>query len=208
MLRAPTFAIGLVLVACGNTAPPPPSRPTPAPAGELRAVADFAAITDRDERAAALFTEASRVLLHPRCTNCHPNGDTPLQDDRGFAHDPPVTRGPTNDGVVGMECTSCHQDRNLELGRVPGAKGWHLAPLSMACVGKSPTHICEQLKDPERNGKRSIEQIVEHTEKDALIAWGWAPGHGRTTPPGNQAAFGALMRAWKTDGAACPPESP
>src|SRR3954454_20488638 len=59
------------------------SRETPVlPAvsnNQLHAVADFAAIADSKERSAALFVEASRVLLHPRCANCHPDGDVPLQ---------------------------------------------------------------------------------------------------------------------------------
>lgn len=198
---------GVALVSCGNpVAPQRPATLSEPPAGQLRAVSDFAGIADRDARAVALFNEASRVLLHPRCTNCHPSGDAPLQGDGGFVHEPPVTRGPDGDGVVGMECTSCHQDQNLALGRVPGAPNWHLAALSMAWVGKSPHEVCEQLKDPQRNGDKTVEQIVAHTEKDGLIAWGFAPGHGRTPAPGSQAAFGALMRAWAASGAACPSE--
>ena len=41
-----------------------------------------------------------------------------------------AVRGPEDRGVVGMECTSCHQDKNVELARVPGAPNWHLAPRS------------------------------------------------------------------------------
>ena len=105
-----------------------------------------------------------------------------------------------------MECTSCHQDTNLELGRVPGAPNWHLAPLSMAWVGKTPRHVCEQLQDPTRNGGKTLAEIAQHTAHDALIAWAWAPGHGRTTPPGDQKAFAALIRAWVDNGASCPDE--
>lgn len=194
-------------LSCGGASAPaattllPPPRP-----GALRAVSDFAMIEDADERAAALFLEASRVIMHPRCTNCHPSGDTPLQGDEGFLHEPPVPRGPDDNGVVGMECTGCHQSRNLELARVPGAPNWHLAPRSMAWVGQSPRAICEQLKDPERNGEKTLAEIAEHTAHDALVAWGWAPGHGRTTPPGDQASFGALVAAWVDAGAACPNE--
>ncbi|MFY0538693.1 hypothetical protein [Nannocystis pusilla] len=60
------------------------------------------------------------MMLHPRCTNCHPAGDSPLQGDTAQLHDPPVVRGPANEGVPGLLCTSCHQDANLELARVPG----------------------------------------------------------------------------------------
>ena len=121
-------------------------------------------------------------------------------------HEPPVPRGPDNNGVVGMECTGCHQSRNLELARVPGAPNWHLAPKSMAWVGRSPRSICEQLKDPTRNGDKTLGEIAEHAAHDGLVAWGWAPGHGRTTPPGDQASFGELIAAWVETGAACPDE--
>ena len=136
------------------------SRDVPAlpalPANQLHAVADFAVIADRGDRSRALFLEASRVFLHPRCANCHPNGDVPAQGMQMTPHQPPVTRGPDNHGVVGMECTSCHQDRNLVQARVPGAPDWHLAPREMAWIGKSPRQICEQIKDPKRNGGKSL----------------------------------------------------
>lgn len=123
-----------------------------------------------------------------------------------IAHQPPVTRGPEGHGVVGMECASCHQDRNLSLARVPGAPNWHVAPREMAWVGKSPRHICEQMKDPKRNGGKSLAQIVEHNAHDALVAWGWAPGHDREPAPGSQKEFGAIVAAWVETGAECPSE--
>ena len=99
----------------------------PMPGNQLRGVADFAVIADKEDRSRALFVEASLVFLHPRCANCHPNGDVPSQGMQMTSHQPPVTRGPDGHGVVGMECTSCHQDRNLAQARVPGAPDWHLA---------------------------------------------------------------------------------
>jgi len=151
-----------------------------------------------------MFIEATRVMLSPRCTNCHPVGDSPAQGDLGQLHDPPVARGPSDRGVVGLACTSCHQDRNLELARVPGAPEWHLAPKEMAWVGRTPSQLCEQIKDPKRNGNKTLPQIVEHAGHDKLVSWGWEPGHGRVPAPGNQATFGALMEAWVRDGAVCP----
>jgi hypothetical protein len=145
-------------------------------------------------------------MLHPRCKNCHPTGDSPLQGEDGRVHDPPVSRGPKNEGVPALECSSCHQDQNLALARVPGAPKWHLAPIEMAWVGKTPAALCEQLKDRKRNGDRSLQQIVEHTAHDELVAWGWAPGHGREPVPGTQAQFASLMSAWVEAGAECPTE--
>lgn len=186
------------------------TRPTPqqgqAPANDLRAPESFAEIADRGERSRALFLEASRVFLHPRCVNCHPNGDVPHQGDQLGLHDPPVVRGPGDHGVVGMECQGCHQDRNLELARVPGAPKWHVAPIEMAWVGKSPRALCEQLKDPARNGGKSMQELIEHNAHDELVAWGWNPGHGREPAPGTQERFGAIFAAWVETGAECPAE--
>ncbi len=201
------WLFAILVLGCGGASPPsrPPAPPPSAP-GTLRTPSDFAAIPDAKERSLALFTEASRVMLHPRCRNCHPAGDSPLQGDRGLIHDPPIVRGANDKGAPGLECASCHQDRNLELARVPGAPGWHLAPRSMAWEGRSQHALCEQLKDPSRNGGKSLADIVEHSAHDELVAWGWAPGHGREPAPGSQATFGALMAAWVKDGAVCPPE--
>jgi hypothetical protein len=171
---------------------------------ELRAPSDFDVIADRAARSRALFLEASRVLLHPRCKNCHPSGDSPLQGMDARLHDPPVVRGPDNHGVVGMRCATCHQDRNQALARVPGAPKWALAPLEMAWVGRTPRQVCEQLKDPQRNGGRTLDAVAEHNAHDELVAWGWSPGADREPAPGTQAAFAAIFRAWMATGAVCP----
>jgi hypothetical protein len=177
------------------------------PRNELRPVAEFSAIGDRAARSRALFLEASRVLLHPRCVNCHPDGAIPHQGMQLGRHDPPVQRGPKDQGVPGMECSTCHQDRNQPLTRMPGAPNWHLAPIEMAWVGKSPADLCTQLKDPARNGGKSLAQIVEHSAHDKLVAWGWAPGADREPAPGTQEQFGSLVAAWAETGAECPEES-
>jgi hypothetical protein len=179
----------------------------PMPNNQLHAVGDFGVIADRADRSRALFLEASRVFLHPRCVNCHPNGDVPAQGMQMTPHQPPVTRGPDNHGVVGMECTSCHQDRNLVQARVPGVPDWHLAPREMAWIGKTPRQICEQIKDRTRNGGKSLDQIIEHNAHDrALVAWGWSPGSDREPAPGSQEQFGAIVAAWVETGAECPSE--
>ncbi len=201
--------LGLIVALAGTAAcrsrdVPPVSA---VPSNQLRAVGDFGAIPDRADRSRALFLEASRVFLHPRCVNCHPNGDVPSQGMQMTPHQPPVTRGPDGHGVVGMECTSCHQDRNLVHARVPGAPDWHLAPGEMAWIGKSPRQICEQVKDPRRNGGKSLAEIVEHNAHDkALVAWGWSPGSDREPAPGSQDQFGAIVAAWVETGAECPSE--
>jgi hypothetical protein len=197
----------LVIAACTSGKPATVEAKAP---GEdpraLREVASFSSIADRGNRSRALFLEASRVFLHPRCVNCHPSGDTPAQGMDMHRHDPPVVRGKDNGGVVGMRCTGCHQDHDLELAKVPGAPHWQLAPIQMAWVGKSPHAICEQMKDPVRNGHRSLAQVVDHNAHDKLVAWGWNPGHGRDPAPGTQEELGRIVQAWVETGAECPPE--
>jgi hypothetical protein len=197
----------LAVASCGGEAPPP-ARPGPAPSSnaDLRDPEAFAGIADPQARSKAIFVEASKVLLHPRCVNCHPHDDQPRQRNLGLIHDPPVVRGPADRGAVGLECTSCHQEKNVEGTRVPGAHDWHLAPREMVWLGRSPGAICKQIKDPARNGNRTLAQIVEHSAHDGLVAWGWAPGADRTPAPGTQARVGALMDAWAKTGAACPDE--
>jgi len=203
-LAAPWIAVLLGCEPSPSVAPDLPPETIEIPPSDLLPKEAFAGIGDPVVRSAAQFLEATRVLLHPRCLNCHPAGDTPLQGDFGFVHEPPVVRGPEDRGVVGMTCDGCHQDDNVPLANVPGAPNWHLAPISMAWVGKSPAEICEQLKDPLRNGGKSLAEIVEHAESDELVAWGWAPGRGRSKAPGDQKRFGDLLRAWVEDGATCP----
>jgi hypothetical protein len=202
----------LVLAACTTPKPEPAPTPPPAPPPVsplesqlgLRAPSEFAAIADRGERSRAMFGEVALVLLSPRCVNCHTPDDSPRQGDRNMLHDPPVARGPRDRGVVGMQCITCHQDHNVELARVPGAPGWHLAPLSMVWLGRTPSEICAQLKDPTRNGGRTLAQVQAHVATDLLIAWGWAPGADRKPAPGTQQLAGALLQAWIDTGAECP----
>lgn len=201
----------LVLASCGSSQPVAAVQPAPelrrAGSNELLAVADFAVIPDRATRSRALFTEAARVLLHPRCVNCHPSGDSPHQRIGAEPHDPPVVRGPANNGVPGMECTTCHQDRNQALNRVPGAPNWHLAPIEMAWQGQTVAGVCRLIKDGGHNGGRSLAKIIEHSAHDTLVGWGWAPGADREPVPGTQAAFAALISAWVDTGAECPEET-
>jgi hypothetical protein len=76
----------------------------------------------------------------------------------------------------------------------------------MAWAGKSAHAICEQIKDPRRNGGRTLAQIADHSAHDPLVAWGWSPGADREPAPGSQAELARLVAAWIDAGAECPPE--
>ena len=180
------------------------STAQPEMGGSLKPASEFSAIADERERSIALFTEAGKVIQHPRCVNCHPAGDRPSQGDDGHPHLPLVLRGAGGFGMVGMQCSTCHQRANFDPGGVPGHPTWHLAPIEMAWAGKSLGEICVQIKDADRNGGMTLEQLVHHMAEDSLVGWGWRPGTGRTPAPGTQQEFGALIKAWVETGAACP----
>ncbi len=173
------------------------------PSESLAAPESFAAIGDTAARSTALFTELGKVLTHPRCVNCHPAGDHPRQGE-GRPHQPPVARGADGHGLPAMRCATCHQHANFEPGRVPGHPEWHLAPREMAWEDKTLGEICTQIKDRERNGGRSLDDLVHHIGTDTLVGWAWAPGFGRRPAPGTQKQAGALVAAWVETGAACP----
>jgi hypothetical protein len=192
-------------------------RKTPSAASasaSLRPVSAFAKTGDAAKRSIALFEEAGKVIQHPRCINCHPSGDRPLQGMTGQPHEPWVRRGADGFGAAGMRCGTCHQAANFDPGpgpgagagaiSVPGHPKWHVAPIEMAWQGKSLGEICRQIKDPGRNGGHTLDQIVTHMADDSLVGWAWAPGTGREPAPGTQASFGALIKAWAESGAACP----
>ena len=170
----------------------------------LRDASAFASIRSRQSRAIALFTEAGKVIQSPRCLNCHPAGDRPTQTEAMIPHMPLVTRGADGMGLVGMRCANCHRAVNFSASRVPGDPVWHLAPREMAWQGRSLGAICRQIKDPARNGGKTMAQIVDHMAHDHLVGWAWHPGGDRMPAPGTQARFGRLISEWVKYGAACP----
>ena len=129
---------------------------------ELRPPSAFAGMSDQQARSRALFTEAAKVIMNPRCMNCHPASDRPTQGNDMHPHLPQVTRGADGGGVPGNTCGACHMDRSVPIfagqqttfQSMPGHPRWGLAPIEMAWEGKSAGEICRQIKDPQRNGGR------------------------------------------------------
>ena len=197
---ADSFLAAVALLMGGLTA----YATSSAPADSLAPPESFSAIDDTTKRSVAFFVELGKVLTHPRCVNCHPAGDRPRQGDMSRLHQPPVERGTDGHGLAAMRCPICHQHANFEPGRMPGHPEWHLAPREMAWEGKTLREICVQIKDRERNGGRSLDDLVHHIGTDTLVGWAWAPGSGRQPAPGTQAQAGALVSAWVNTGAACP----
>src|SRR5215510_12165530 len=97
----------------------------------LAAVSSFDNITDARRRSLALFNEAGKVILHPRCLNCHPADDTPRQGEDIRVHAQPVQRGPNGSGIPPMRCSTCHGKANFDAAGIPGHPRWRLAPVEM-----------------------------------------------------------------------------
>ena len=208
--RSYLVAATMWLASCSSTShmtgPVNAANPDP---GALKPVAAFADIRSREARSAAYFVEAGRVLQHPRCMNCHPKDRMPTQGDDLHAHIPTMQATESGHGVPALQCNTCHQTANVatysaSVASIPGHPHWALAPASMAWQGRSLPEICEQVKDPGRNGGRTLDAIHEHMAKDSLVGWAWHPGEGRASAPGTQQQLGELLSAWIETGAVCP----
>ena len=135
------------------------------------------------------------MLQSPRCQNCHPAIDRPLQGDLSLAHTMNVQRGPDGHGVPGAHCTTCHGKANppdsYGAHQPPGvATDWHLPPpdMKMVFVERSAKELCEQLKDPARNGHKDMAALVQHVSERSARPLGLGP---RLRP---QAGLGAARR--------------
>ncbi len=187
----------LLLTACGDrSSSPTPARPQPGTASLASGLAAFETVRG--------------VLQHPRCQNCHPAGDVPLQGDEGRLHNQNILRGPEGRGMVGAECTTCHGPANpppsYGAHTPPGvSKGWHMPPpeTRLVFVGMAPGALCEQIKDPARNGGKDMAALRIHLD-DPLVVWGWAPGFGRAPVPTPRSQFLEAWELWAAAGAPCP----
>lgn len=157
-------------------------------------------------KSVAAFTDVYKVLMSPRCMNCHPSGDVPLQGDDNHLHMALPQRGKDGKGVYAMKCSNCHQPTNLEgLHKPPGHPEWHLPPAAMKMVfqGRTPYQLAKQLVNPATNGNKNMRQLLEHAD-DGLVKAGWNPGEGRTLPPLSHEEFKKAWVAWIENGAYAP----
>lgn len=178
-----------------------------AAAGTVGAVTVLA---DDAEDSRKAFVAVYEVLMHPRCLNCHPSGDQPLQGEDSHIHMQNIQRGEDGKGVFAQRCDSCHQATNLPGKNMPpGNPNWHLPEKKMPLVfqGKAPAELAAQLKDPARNGGKTMQQMVDHVTRDELVLWGWSPGEGRPPPPLEHAEFARRFKEWVDKGAEIPDPS-
>jgi hypothetical protein len=154
------------------------------------------------------------VLTHPRCINCHTATNYPQQGDDRHRHFANVIRGAEGKGVPALQCVSCHQQVNADTTGVPGASGWHLAPLSMRWQDGndrilSSAEVCKAVTDRSRNNGLDGPGLLKHHSEEPLVLWAFEPGRGtdgrpRTLPPLTHDQFVAATRRWVDAGMPCP----
>jgi hypothetical protein len=154
-------------------------------------------ITKDSIASVAAFKEVYKVLMSPRCMNCHPAGDTPLQGDDSHLHTMGPKRGTDGKGLYAMKCANCHQAANTPgMHTPPGNPNWHLPPAGMKMVfqGKTARELALQIKDYNQNGHKNKQQLLEHA-RDTLVKAGWNMGEGRAAPP---LSYSSFLKAWNT----------
>ena len=154
------------------------------------------------------------VLTHPRCINCHTATNYPQQGDDRRRHLVNVVRGPEGKGVPGLNCATCHQGANADSTGVPGAHGWHLAPLSMKWQDVndkilSSAEVCRSLTDRSKNHNLDGPGLLNHHQTEALVRWAFQPGPrrdgtARSLPPLTYDEFVTATRTWVEAGSPCP----
>ena len=152
------------------------------------------------------FMDVYKVLMSPRCMNCHPAGDVPLQGENSQPHASLPRRGKDGKGIYALKCANCHQTTNLEgVHMPPGHPDWHLPPAHMKMVfqGKTAEQLAKQLVNPKTNGNKTLKQLMEHAD-DGLVKIGWDMGEGRPAPPLSHEAFKKAWITWIKKGAYAP----
>jgi len=164
------------------------------------------------------------VASHPRCSNCHVGEDNiPMWSGPSYGETRPhgmnINADVSRIGAMSIMCSSCHfTSDNLDTfaetePHIPPRYGipWSLAPVEFQWFGKTSKEICEQFKDPERNGGReSYLQIAEHLQHDAdlngPVKWGWNPGGDREPAPYSIQEHINDVLTWGVAGSPCPEE--
>ncbi len=168
--------------------------------------AESEAIKNDSIESVKAFIQVYRVLMSPRCMNCHPSGDVPLQGDDNHVHTMFPKRGRDGKGLYAMKCANCHQPANTPgLHMPPGNPNWHMPPADMKMVfqGRTPHQLAKQLVDPGQNGHKSLGQLIAHAT-DGLVLGAWEPGEGRTLPPMSYEEFKKAWVKWIEKGAYAP----
>src|SRR5437879_7386471 len=128
------------------------------------------------------FLQVYKVFTSPRCQNCHPPGDSPLQGDDSHVHLQNVRRDKDGHGVYSMRCNTCLQTTNLPGDSMPPGNPKWLLPTpehKMVFVGRSPAELCRQRTTRKQPGDRSLRNLLEHVWLVDMVTWTWNPAQRR-----------------------------
>lgn len=179
---------------------------------KLLSTNDYTKVPDNAEKkkdsvaSVKAFEKVYSVLMSPRCMNCHPKGDVPLQGEDSHIHTMQPKRGEDGKGLYAMKCANCHQPENTPgLHTPPGNPNWHLPPADMKMVfeGKTANQLAKQLIDPNQNGHKDMKKLIEHAD-DGLVLAGWKPAQGLKLPPLSHKEFKKAWITWLETGAYAP----
>ena len=158
------------------------------------------------------WTRVYDVTSHPRCSNCHVGADNiPMWSGPSYGNARPhgmnISAGDSRIGAEYLQCSACHAYRE-GVNDVPHAApqvamNWQLPPVEAEWFGKTSDEICNQLRDPERNGGRDFNDIASHLEHDLILHWAWNPGEGREPAPYSLQDHVNDILAWGVAGYPC-----
>jgi hypothetical protein len=155
------------------------------------------------EEGLSAYASVYSVLQHPRCLNCHPDGDVPLQTDQSTPHTMEITRLSV---LSGLPCMTCHRQTGLSLSDTenlpPADPHWQMPAREQAFENRTAAQLCAQLTDPTQTGGRDLATLVEHVRSDHLVQNSWHSP--RTPPPISHDDFVAAFATWVEAGGPCP----
>lgn len=164
------------------------------------------------EEGLSAFMRVYEVASHPRCSNCHVGADNrPMWSGPSYGETRPhgmnIIAGESRIGAETVLCSTCHaynEGANDGPHMAPQvAMNWQLAPVEAEWFGKTAVEVCNQLRDPERNGGRDFMEIASHLDHDLILHWAWNPGGGREPAPYSLQEHVDDVLAWGVAGYPC-----
>lgn len=161
----------------------------------------------------AAFERIYEVASHPRCSNCHVGEDNiPMWSGPSYGvtrpHGMNINAGESRIGAETLPCATCHAT-SVQAFDMPHAApqvdmNWMLPPPEAAWFGETLEYICNQLRDPERNGGRDMMALARHLDHDLILHWAWDPGAGREPAPYSLQEHVDDVLIWGVAGMPCP----
>jgi hypothetical protein len=168
------------------------------------------------KEALAAWDRIYEVTSHPRCSNCHVGpSNIPMWSGPSYGkarpHGMNINAGESRIGAEFIPCKTCHSTKlenwdnaNAAPHSAPRvAMDWRLSPVEVEWFGKTSDEICNQLRDPAKNGDRDFMALAAHLDHDLILHWAWNPGGGREPAPYSLQEHVDDVLAWGVGGMPC-----